>query len=203
MRYRLSRSVCSWGVTVRQRPVAALKAERQADVHQLQQVEVSGRIPAVSAAAEKISRLPSFIVERYQQTLVAPDTAVAPGGGEYRLVYSGAERIASPEDTLPFNAEVLRSGLKGFEFLDDVRLQRRGIGVGRGIVQATEQVQQRRRRFPADSSLAAETVWCCPSVEPLPAGMAVSGAVAVLYPRARADDGAVASVIGVVPKGSS
>ena len=76
-------------------PIAALKAKGEAQVHELQQVQIAaGECEQALESVKKLLAAPCLVVKADQESALGPDALAAPGGVEHRLVYQGAQHVA-------------------------------------------------------------------------------------------------------------
>src|SRR5690606_42040059 len=97
-------------------PILALEAHREAEVHELEQIEVgAGLTHQVIEDLEKLLAAPAFAVEYVEQRAARPLALAAPRRVEHGLVDQRAERVARGEHVLVVHA---RGGCRRLEGLD-------------------------------------------------------------------------------------
>jgi hypothetical protein len=126
--------------------VAPFEAERDAHVHQLQQVDVAARIlHRLLEQLEELLAAEAFAVQRDQQALLHPLGAGAPGHVGHGLVDDGAQRVAADQHVLGGRAGGARAGLELGDGAQQVVAQAGRVGVVQRTPDGGHRVEQDRR----------------------------------------------------------
>ncbi|ABA52807.1 hypothetical protein BURPS1710b_A1206 [Burkholderia pseudomallei 1710b] len=125
--------------------VAPLEAEREAEVQQLEQVEMLARLLRQPLKQmEELLAAPRLVVERHEQAMRRP-YAAAPRRQRGGLVERGAQAVARADDRLGGDARLLRALLELADLDDEMLAQPRGIRMMDGRTDLRHEVQQRVR----------------------------------------------------------
>jgi hypothetical protein len=123
--------------------VAALEAERQHAVDQLQQLAVRGHVlRELGQQLEHFLAAPGLVVELHEQALLVPAGLHAPGRVGHRLVERRAQHVASGQHRLVAHARAPRAGVELVDRVGGGRAQRGHVGRLREVAQLADQHQQ-------------------------------------------------------------
>ena len=133
-------------VAVVEHAIAALEAERETEVQQLEQVEMlAWLLRQAFEQVEEFLAAPRLVVERHEQAVRRPHAA-APRRQRGRLVERRAQAVARADDRFRRHAGLLRPRLELPDLDDQMLAQPRGIRVMDGRADLRHQVEQRIRR---------------------------------------------------------
>ncbi|MCY1510647.1 hypothetical protein D9M68_450340 [compost metagenome] len=122
---------------------APLEAHRQAEVDELDEVQVLLRVlHQPRQQLEELLAAPGLVVEHHEQALRRPDAA-APRRERRGLVDRGAQAVARADDHFGRDAGLLRARLETPHLVDQVLAQLRGRRVVAGGADLRDQVEQR------------------------------------------------------------
>ena len=102
-------------------PELSLESQAEADVEELQQIDVARRIlrRALENLEQPLAARP-VVVKRAEQALFAPQAVAAPGRAHDRFIDQGAERVAGGADRLGADTALPRLGLEGSDGSQDI-----------------------------------------------------------------------------------
>ena len=128
--------------------IAPFQAQRQHEVHQLEQVAMARHVfGQLAHQLEHLLAAPRLVVEQHQQAVRRPCARAAPGRARRALVEQGAQRVAARDHLLVGQAGGARLGLELAHALDQRGAQRGGVRMLRHHADTWCGPQQRRGRL--------------------------------------------------------